>query len=111
MNMLNATQIASAEQLAEVLARCGFTSASSDSAPSWTFWKSEWHGRELPLSRYLTDYPNDEFFVVVDKDAVKVYVQDRQDLWFHKISEIREDISEQALCAMIRLAITGEASE
>jgi hypothetical protein len=108
---LKASQIRSEADLAEILARCGFASDAPQQAPSRDFWKNEWRSRELRLSRYLTDFPNDEFFVVVDKDVFEVYVQDRQDFWFHKIGEIQGDTSEQELCAMIRRAISGEASE
>ena len=102
--MFHIDDINNEEQLAHILARCGFPSAPPSQAPSHVFWKKEWRGRTIPIARYLLGFI-DDYFVVVRESHFEVYVQDRQNYWFHCIGEIYNVRSEQELQAQLQALI------
>jgi hypothetical protein len=109
--MPNAATITTEKELADVLARCGFDTDPPHLSPVLGPWEWEWRPNAIPLSRYLRGFPGADFFVAVKDGAFQVYEMHQQDHWFRLNGELRGDVSEQELAAMIRRAIYGETSQ
>jgi hypothetical protein len=95
--MLNAVMIKNEQELAELLAQCGYVSTPPSESPAWGFWQRECEGHELPLARAIG-----EFFFVAEGGAFGLYVLDPQDFWFHLVGYLQGDVSEQAVVEMLQ---------
>jgi hypothetical protein len=105
--MLNARVIASEEDLAALLARCGFSSEPCSAAP-WLGWHRKWHHQEIPITRHLTGFGATDYCVTVEGDAIRVYFLEQIDDWWHRISEISSTFADSDIKAMLENATSED---
>jgi hypothetical protein len=106
--MFHPATISTADELAVLLARCGFTSEPWFAVP-WTPWQREWRDQTMPISRHLTGFGATDYFVTIEGDSVHVYFLDPLNDWFYIVGEVQGVGSEADVQAMLARATSAEA--